>query len=63
MAMKLGTALRKLGEIEAELETLVGRRNRSTELGRRNHNRSSTLYRRRKNMLRIIEERLCEKLS
>jgi len=62
MSMKPEMALRKLEEIETELGTLAGQRDRSTALGRRNHNRSSTLYRRRKNMRRIVREKASQVL-
>lgn len=53
--MKASTALRKITVIELELFALSGPRDSSTAEGRRKHNRRSTLYRRRKRMLKIIE--------
>lgn len=52
--MRAATASIKLTEIEAELRGLAGRCDRGTVAGRRNHNRRSALYGRRRRMLAII---------
>lgn len=58
--MKAETAVQKIFEIEEELRSLYGPCNRQTVSGRKMHNRKSTLYRRRKNMLLIVERTIAE---
>lgn len=52
--MKVETALRKIDEINEELDSLKGRCDRTLRKDRVRWNRRSTLYRRRKNMVRIV---------
>ena len=54
MTMSPRTAMRKIEEINDELMKLEGRCDRSTRMGKTNHNRRSTLYGRRKRMMLII---------